>query len=82
MFSPCIIGTNNLIKFIEDATMVDISGLTEIEGFISGCLVDSDLVMAQNGDNNFYLDTAAAENTEVVFAKLKTMKALGITSGI
>ncbi|TVZ41334.1 hypothetical protein P886_0678 [Alteromonadaceae bacterium 2753L.S.0a.02] len=64
--------------------MVDISGLADLEGFIGGCLVDSKsgLIMAKQGANNFDLDTAAAGNTEVVQAKLKTMKALGIQGGI
>lgn len=64
--------------------MVDISGLTEIDGFIAGCLVDSDsgLVLSKLGDKSFDLDTAAAGNTEVVRAKRKTMKALGISGNI
>ena len=64
--------------------MADISGLEELEGFIGGCLVDSSsgLVLGKQGMNNFDLDTAAAGNTEVVRAKLKTMKSLGIKGGI
>lgn len=64
--------------------MADISGLKEIEGFIGGCLVDSEsgLVLGTEGDNSFDLDAAAAGNTEVVRAKRKTMAALGITGGI
>ena len=64
--------------------MADISGLEELEGFIGGCLVDSSsgLVLGKQGMNNFDLDTAAAGNTEVVRAKIKTMKSLGIKGGI
>ena len=64
--------------------MADISGLEELEGFIGGCLVDSSsgLVLGKQGVNNFDLDTAAAGNTEVVRAKIKTMKSLGIKGGI
>lgn len=64
--------------------MADISGLSEVEGFMAGCLVDSDsgLVLAKVGEGNFDLDAAAAGNTEVVRAKRKTMKSLGITGGI
>lgn len=64
--------------------MADISGLQELEGFIGGCLVDSSsgLVLGKHGGSSFDLDTAAAGNTEVVRAKLKTMKALNIKGGI
>lgn len=64
--------------------MADISGLKEIEGFVGGCLVDSEsgLVLGTEGGNNFDLDTAAAGNTEVVRAKRKTMSALGISGSI
>lgn len=64
--------------------MADISGLKEIDGFIGGCLVDSDsgLVLGQEGDGSFDLDAAAAGNTEVVRAKRKTMAALGISGSI
>ena len=64
--------------------MADISGLEELEGFIGGCLVDSSsgLVMGKQGADKFDLDTAAAGNTEVVRAKIRTMRALGIKGGI
>jgi|SRR5690554_3634945 len=64
--------------------MADISGLKQIDGFIGGCLVDSEsgLVLATEGDNSFDLEAAAAGNTEVVRAKRKTMAALGIAGGI
>ena len=64
--------------------MADLSRLQELDGFIGGCLVDSDsgLILGKEGEGNFDLDTAAAGNTEVVRAKRRTMKALGITGGI
>ena len=64
--------------------MADISGLESLDGFIGGCFVDSDsgLVLGSQGDGNFDLGTAAAGNTEVVKAKRKTMKALGIKESI
>ncbi|TNE98631.1 MAG: roadblock/LC7 domain-containing protein, partial [Gammaproteobacteria bacterium] len=64
--------------------MADISGLKEIEGFVGGCLVDSEsgLLMGKEGGDKFDLDTAAAGNTEVVRAKRKTMSALGISGNI
>ena len=60
--------------------MADISGLREIEGFVGGCLVDSQsgLVLGTEGGNNFDLDTAAG-NTDVAKAKRKTMSALSIS---
>jgi len=64
--------------------MADISQLKDLEGFVGGCLVDSDtgLILGTEGESNFDLNTAAAGNTEVVKAKRKTMKALGIAGGI
>lgn len=64
--------------------MADLSGLQKIEGFIGGCLVDSDsgMVLGTEGGEDFDLDVAAAGNTEVVRAKRKTMAALGIEGGI
>lgn len=64
--------------------MTDISGLQELDGFIGGCLVNSDngLILGKHGEGSFDLDTAAAGNTQVVRAKRKTMKALGIQGGI
>ncbi|NVJ61618.1 MAG: roadblock/LC7 domain-containing protein [Gammaproteobacteria bacterium] len=64
--------------------MADISQLKDLDGFVGGCLVDSDtgLILGKEGEDNFDLNTAAAGNTEVVKAKRKTMKALGIPGGI
>lgn len=64
--------------------MADISGLKEVDGFVGGCLVDSEsgLMLSSEGGADFDLDAAAAGNTEVVRAKRKTMKALGIDGGI
>ncbi len=59
----------------------DISALKEIDGFIGGCLVDSDsglMLASEGGGKGFDLDIAAAANTEVVKAKLQAMKALGL----
>lgn len=58
---------------------VDLSALNSVEGFLGGCLVDSDsgLVLGSIGAG-VDLDLAAAGNTEVVRAKRKTMEALGL----
>ncbi len=59
----------------------DISGLTQISGFIGACLVDADsgLMLAQENSNiPFDLEAAGAANTEVVRAKNAAMQALGL----
>lgn len=59
----------------------DISALRSIDGFIGGCLVDSDsglMLASEGGGKDFDLDIAAAANTEVVKAKLNAMQALGL----
>ncbi|NNU82212.1 hypothetical protein HMH01_17385 [Halovulum dunhuangense] len=62
----------------------DISGLSQIAGFIGGCLVDSDtgLMLGSEGGANFDLEAAAAGNTEVVKAKNAAMAALGLDDAI
>lgn len=68
-------GTNMAIK---------LTGLTEIGGFIGGCLVDSEtgLMMASEGGGSLDLEAASAANTEVVRAKLKAIKLLGLNDHI
>ena len=64
---------------------LDLSALTEIEGFIGACLVDSDsgMVLGQEGGNaQMNLEVAAAGNTEVVRAKRKTMRSLKLNDRI
>ena len=60
---------------------VDLSPLTEIDGFIGACLVDSDsgMVLGIEGGNGVIdMELAAAGNTEVVRAERKIMKVLGL----
>ena len=60
---------------------VDIKGLSEIAGFIGGCLVDSEtgLMMASEGGGSALdLEAAGAANTEVVKAKLLAIKTLDL----
>lgn len=57
--------------------------LLSIDGAMCAALVDSSsgMILGQLG-SGLDLEIAAAGNTEVVRAKLKTMRALGITDGI
>jgi predicted regulator of Ras-like GTPase activity (Roadblock/LC7/MglB family) len=63
---------------------IDLSSLNDIDGFIGAALVDSDsgLVLGTAGGGALDLEMAAAGNTEVVRAKRKTMKSLGLQDKI
>ncbi len=64
---------------------INISGLKDITGFIGGCLVDSEtglMLASETKVAGFDIETAAAANTEVVRAKAKAMKALGLDDTI
>ena len=65
-------------------SQTDISSLKEIDGFIAGCLVDSEtgLMMASVGGEDMDLEIAAAANTEVVKAKLGVIKAMELDDQI
>lgn len=59
--------------------------LRAIDGYLGACIVDSDSAMAlglDGGGAGMNLDIAAAGNAEVVKAKRKTMKALGLKDEI
>jgi hypothetical protein len=59
--------------------------LLEIDGCLGACIVDSNSGMmlgAAGGGNALNLEVAAAGNTEVVRAKRKTMKSLGLNDTI
>jgi len=58
--------------------------LMEIDGCIGACIVDSSsgMMLASSGGGAINLEGAAAGNTEVVRAKRKTMKALGLNEVI
>lgn len=57
--------------------------LMTLDGAMAAAVVDasSGMLLGKAG-SGLNLDVAAAGNTEVVRAKLKTMKALGVTGGI
>ena len=59
--------------------------LSQIEGYIGSCVVDSNSGMmlgADGGGGVINLEVAAAGNTEVVRAKRKTMSSLGLKDTI
>ena len=60
-----------------------LGALMDIDGALGVCLVDSNsgMVLGKQG-TAINLDAAAAGNTEVVRAKMKTMKALGLRDQI
>ena len=67
------------------AQKLNLSTLTEIDGFIGACVVDSEsgMVLGQEGGGQgLNLEVAAAGNTEVVRSKRKTMSALALTDNI
>ena len=63
---------------------VSLQALTNIDGYFGSCLVDSDsgMMLGNHGGGPVNLEIAAAGNTDVVRAKRKTMKSLGIAGAI
>ncbi|MEZ4362882.1 MAG: hypothetical protein R3B48_22010 [Kofleriaceae bacterium] len=62
-----------------------LSMLSELEGFLGACIVDSNSGMmlgATGSSGELNLELAAAGNTEVVRAKLKTLKTLNLNDSI
>jgi predicted regulator of Ras-like GTPase activity (Roadblock/LC7/MglB family) len=72
----------------KEVTMANINEslqtLMSIEGALGACIVDSSsgMVLGKSSGSTINLDIAAAGNTEVLRAKQKTMKALGMTDAI
>ena len=61
-----------------------IAALNELDGFIGGCLVDSEtgLMLASEGGGKLDLEAAAALNTQVVKAKLAAINTLQLNDSI
>jgi hypothetical protein len=60
-----------------------LNGILKTDGAMCAALVDSNSgMMLGSSGSGMDLELAAAGNTEVVRAKLKTMKSLGLTDGI
>ena len=77
--------TNLSNKDENTAMAISLKSLTDIDGFVGACLVDSDSGMVlglEGGGGGLDLEVAAAGNTQVVSAKRKTMKALGLNDKI
>ena len=62
----------------------NLAPLSEITGYIASALVDgsSGMLMGEHGNAPFSLELAAAGNTEVLRAKIKTMQSLGLADKI
>jgi hypothetical protein len=58
--------------------------IMELDGCVGTCVVDSNsgMMLGSTGGNAVNLELAAAGNTEVVRAKRKTMKSLGLNDSI
>ena len=58
--------------------------ISEVDGFLGASVVDSSsgMVLGASGGSTINLELAAAGNTEVVRAKRKTMKSLGLKENI
>ena len=63
---------------------IDISGTSDIGGFIGACVVDSEsgLMLVSEGGGQMDLEAAAALNTQVVKAKLQAMETMGSTDAL
>lgn len=61
-----------------------LASLMQIDGIIGASVVDSNsgMMLASAGGGTFNLELAAAGNTEVVRAKRKTMRSLGLQDSI
>ena len=61
-----------------------LSKIMQLDGAMGACIVDSNsgMMLGSDGNGPINLEVAAAGNTEVVRAKRKTMKALGLKDTI
>lgn len=65
-------------------SFTDLSELSDISGFIGACLVDIEtgLMMASEGGEDFDLETAGAANAEVVKAKKAALQMMALDENI
>jgi len=72
------------IKVKENKMSQNISAMSNINGFIGGCLVDAEsgMVIVSEGGGSLDLEVAGAANSEVVKAKLSAMSSLGLKDAI
>jgi predicted regulator of Ras-like GTPase activity (Roadblock/LC7/MglB family) len=73
------IGVNNMAR-LDDS----VADLLSVDGALGAAVVDLDsgMVLAAGGNPGFDLEIAAAGNSNVVRAKLRTMNDLGISGGL
>ncbi|WP_316015613.1 hypothetical protein [Roseobacter sp. HKCCA0434] len=62
----------------------DIAALEQLQGFLGACIVDADsgMMMVSLGGSSLDLEVAAAANTEVVKAKQRAIRELGLDDSI
>lgn len=68
-----------------NTTSIDLAELSSIQGFIAGCLVDSEsglMLSSETSGVSFDIEAAGAANTEVVRAKNNAIQALGLKDSI
>ena len=86
--TPTTYPSFNFVKPIESINMASLKesldSIMTIDGALAVALVDfnSGMLLAKAGSAPINMDVAAAGNSEVLKAKLKTMKALGINEAI
>ena len=68
-----------------NASSIDISELTNLQGFIAACLVDAEsglMLASETSGAKFDIEAAGAANTEVVRAKNEALASLGLDDQI
>jgi predicted regulator of Ras-like GTPase activity (Roadblock/LC7/MglB family) len=81
--SASVESSTNVVTGVQHMA-INLSELSQIDGFLGACLVDSEsgMVLGIEGGSMINLEIAAAGNTEVIKAKRKTIKALALKDNI